>query len=61
MIAVEFTTEEVRAALALCDIAVKAGGLQVAEAGLVIARKLDVALKAATESEPVEEVEGGRQ
>ena len=50
MIPVEFTPEEIRAALALCDIAVKAGGLQVAEAGFVIARKLDAALKAASDA-----------
>jgi hypothetical protein len=54
MIAVEFTTEEIRAALALCDIAVKAGGLQVAEAGFVIARKLEMALNATHEPAPVE-------
>ena len=50
MIPVEFTPEEIRAALALCDIAVKAGGLQVAEAGFVIARKLEAALKAASDA-----------
>jgi len=49
MIPIEFTPEEARAAIALCDIAIKAGGLQVAEAGFVIARKLEAALKAASE------------
>ena len=53
MIHVEFTPEEIRAALTLCDIAVKAGGLQVAEAGVVIARKLDAALKAASDAAAV--------
>ena len=53
MIPIEFTPEEARAAIALCDIAIKAGGLQVAEAGFVIARKLEAALKAASESAAV--------
>lgn len=44
MVRLELTVEETRAAIALCDLAVKAAGLQVAEASFVIARKLETAL-----------------
>lgn len=49
MITVTLTTEEAKAAIALCDIACKTAGLQVAEAALVIARKIEAAAKAADE------------
>lgn len=40
MTAIEFTKEEATALLQLIDIATKSGGLQVAEAASVLARKI---------------------
>lgn len=54
MIKVEFSKEEVQALLQLIDMAVKTGGLNVAEAGIVLAKKLDVASKANNDLEVVE-------
>jgi len=40
MKSIEFTEGEINALLQLIDIAIKAGGLNVAEAGTVLAKKL---------------------
>lgn len=48
---VPYTNEEADAAIKLYDLAVRNGGLQVAEAALVLTRKLQDAAKA----EPVKE------
>lgn len=45
MINVEFSKDEINAMLQLIDMAVKTGGLNVAEAGIVLAKKLNSALK----------------
>tara|TARA_R110002020_G_scaffold70186_3_gene182237 strand:+ start:914 stop:1135 length:222 start_codon:yes stop_codon:yes gene_type:complete len=37
---IEFTEEEIKVAIQLIDIAIKAGGLNTAEAGAIIAKKL---------------------
>lgn len=50
---VTYTNEEAEVAIKLYDIAVKAGGLQVAEAALVLTRKLQEAAKP-SETEEVE-------
>lgn len=44
--AVDFTTDEARALLALIDLAVKAAGLKVAEAASVLAAKIAPAAEA---------------
>ena len=49
--AVEFSVEEARALLALIDMAVKAGGLQVSEAATVLAKKVQVAAEPDAEPE----------
>lgn len=46
-IKVEYTEEEAQALLRLIDVAIKATGLGGAEAGVVLARKLNDAAKAA--------------
>jgi len=43
MVDVQFSKEEVNALVQLLDIAVKSGGLNVAEAALVIIRKVSTA------------------
>lgn len=45
MIKVEYTNEEAQAAVSLYDLAVKAGGLQVAQAALNLTKKLQDASK----------------
>lgn len=40
---VTFTADEAKAALQLFDLAVKAGGLQVAEAALILSKKIQEA------------------
>lgn len=42
---IEFTEQEASATLQLIDLAVKSGGMQVAEAGVVISKKLQDAFK----------------
>jgi hypothetical protein len=42
---IEFTKEEASALVQLIDVAVKAGGLQVAAAALALVRKIDDAAK----------------
>lgn len=37
---IEFTTQEIQVLLQLIDLAVKAGGINVAEAAVVLSRKL---------------------
>jgi len=54
MIKVEFSKEEVQALLQLIDMAVKTGGLNVAEAGVVLARKIDNAGVEVTNNKPLE-------
>jgi len=54
MIKVEFSKEEVQALLQLIDMAVKTGGLNVAEAGVVLARKIDKAGAEVTNNKPLE-------
>ena len=49
MIKIELTTEEANVLLSLLDIAVKAAGLQAAEAALVLARRVSEAQKAKPE------------
>ena len=45
MIAVKFSQEEVQAVVQLLDLAVKGGGLNVAEAAVVLAKKFQEAAK----------------
>ena len=52
---IEFSKEEAKAAIELVDLAVKTGGLGVAQAGVAIANKLHVALQAKPEEKPKEE------
>jgi len=47
----EFNEQEVKALKGLIDIAIKAAGIQVAEAGVVLSKKLDNPI---TEIKPVE-------
>lgn len=49
---VEFTEQEIKVLLQIMDIAVKAGGLQVAEAAVVLSKKLQLPVV-----EPVKEAE----
>lgn len=42
---IEFTPVEAQATIDLIDIAVKAAGMKVAEAGLVLTRKIQLALQ----------------
>lgn len=51
MIKIEFTKEETQALVGLIDMAVKSGGLQVANAALVLTKKIDDAAKAADKAE----------
>mgnify|MGYP001319060451 CR=1 FL=1 len=44
-ITIEFSKDEVQALLGLIDLAVKSGGLQVAEAAVVLSRKIAEAVK----------------
>lgn len=55
MIKIEFTKEQIQAQIQLNDIAVKAGGLQVAEAAVVLSKILQAGLE---EPEPVKEDSG---
>ncbi len=54
MTAIEFTTEEARVLLQLLDIAVKATGLQAAEAVAVLAKKISPAAMDPVEAPAVE-------
>lgn len=47
----ELTKEEAQALVALIDLAVKSGGLQVASAALVITKKIDDAAKESSKEE----------
>ena len=47
----EFTTQEVQAIIGLLDLATKSGGLQVAQAALPIAIKVQAALNAEKEGD----------
>ena len=49
---VDFTAEELNALIGLLDIATKAGGLQVAQAALPIAVKVQTALNEINKTEP---------
>tara|TARA_Y100001972_G_C7605609_1_gene303518 strand:+ start:934 stop:1140 length:207 start_codon:yes stop_codon:yes gene_type:complete len=49
---IDLSEEEIRATVQLIDLAVKAGGLQVAEAGSIIGKKLTAHIQ-----QPVSEVE----
>jgi hypothetical protein len=49
---VDFTQEEAQATIQLIDLAVKSGGLQVAQAGVVISAKLQEAFKPKEEEKP---------
>ena len=49
--AVALTVEEAKALLALMDLAVKAGGLQVAEAATVLAKKIAPATSETADSQ----------
>jgi len=51
------TDEELNALLQLIDIAIKSGGLNVAEAGVVLARKMNQAEDFADKAEEPEKVE----
>ena len=42
---IEFTEQEASVTLQIIDLAVKSGGMQVAEAGVVISKKLQDAFK----------------
>ena len=55
MIKVEFTENEATVLLNLIDIAVKAAGLQAAEAGLHFSKKLQDAAKAADTEQTITE------
>lgn len=50
---VNFTTQEAQTTLQLFDLAVKAGGLQVAEAALILSKKIQDASNAPVESTDV--------
>lgn len=54
MIKIEFSVDEAKALLQLIDMAVKTGGLNVAEAGVVLARKIDNAGAEVTNNKPLE-------
>ena len=47
----EFTTQEAQAIIGLLDLATKSGGLQVAQAALPIAIKVQAALDAETQGD----------
>lgn len=47
---IDFTPEELNATVQLFDLAVKAGGLQVAEAAVVLTNKLKAAIKVAEDT-----------
>ena len=49
---VDFTAEELNALIGLLDIATKAGGLQVAQAALPIAVKVQTALNEVGKNDP---------
>jgi hypothetical protein len=51
-ISVTFSPEQARAASALCDIAVKAGGLPIANAAFTIAGMIEQAIAAAEKDAP---------
>jgi hypothetical protein len=51
MMKIEFTKEEAQALVGLIDLAVKSGGLQVANAALVIMKKIDDAAKESSKEE----------
>jgi hypothetical protein len=48
---IEFTEQEGQALLQLIDIAVKSGGLNVAQAGVILASKISEAAKPKTQPE----------
>jgi hypothetical protein len=52
MITVSFSKEEIDQHIGLLDLAVKAGGLQVAQVALPLASKLDMARRAAAAEAP---------
>lgn len=41
---IDFTTQEIQVLMQLIDLSVKAGGIQVAEAAVVLTKKLQAAL-----------------
>jgi len=45
MYKIEFSTQELQALLVLMDVAVKAGGLQVAPAAVVLQQKIDAVVR----------------
>jgi hypothetical protein len=51
---IEFTEEEIKVTIQLIDIAIKSGGLNVAEAGAVLAKKLGSHLQQASPEQPKE-------
>jgi hypothetical protein len=53
---IEFTEAEANAAVQLIDLAVKSGGMQVAEAGVIIVKKFQEAFKP-VEEKPVSDKE----
>lgn len=52
---IEFTQQEAQALIGLLDLATKSGGLQVAQAALPIAIKVQAALDAETKTEGAQE------
>ena len=57
MIQVTFTEQEANAFLQLADVAVKAGGIQVAETAVVLTKKVGAAFAAAKQAAEVKEDE----
>lgn len=53
---VEFTNGEANALLQLIDIAIKSGGLNVAEAGFVIAKKVNAAFEPPKEKDVLQQL-----
>lgn len=48
----QFTPDELRAMLQFIDLGIKAGGLQTAEAGVVLSKKIQAALEASSKDQP---------
>jgi len=57
MIKIEFSKDEVNALISLIDLATKGGGLQVAEAAVVLAKKIQAATQPKDSGPPVEELD----
>ena len=51
---IELTEEEIQVTIQLIDIAIKSGGLNVAEAGSILAKKLGSYLQQASPEQPKE-------